>query len=114
MSNQILTILTICVPIITSLISGITSYILAVKNSNKEIEKLKEQHKHDLENMKENHKLEMEKLKSQQEHEKEMKNQNFSEQLGAGLFQTITQNQKFQEFMSKEFEKAIKGDKRNG
>lgn len=100
MSNEILTVLTICVPIITALISGIVSYILSVKNSNKEIEKVRELHKNELENMKENHQLEMEKIEMQQKHEKDMKNQEVINQLGAKLVGQIITNESLQNLIT--------------
>lgn len=107
MSNEVLSILTICVPIITALVSGILSYMLAVKNSNKEIEKVREQHKNELESMKENHKLEMEKLNNQQNHEKQMKNQEIAGQIGAGLFSKMFENPTVQDLLGQEITKAF-------
>ena len=75
------------VSILASIISGISSYLVArnksasdiqaLKESNEhEIEKLMKQHEVDLDNLKETHKLEMEKLEAEHRYSLELANSN--------------------------------------
>lgn len=132
MSNEILSVLSIIVPIFTALISGLISYALAVKKAKKDleniqvqhqqdIEKLEKQHTLDLETLSEQHKNEMEKIFSQYQHESNMKEKDNVEQLGMGmvsaLFKPITENETFKKLIDKKLKEKLdaeKGDKNNG
>lgn len=138
MSNEVLSILTITVPIIAALISGIFSYVLAVKKANKEIESLAEQHKHDLDKIEkqhsqdmetlgekhrqaldtlaETHKLEMEKIQRQHEHERHMKEQENSEKLSmeiiGSLMGSVLESDEYKKLLAKSFDKSAKKNRK--
>ena len=134
MSNEVLSILTITVPIITALVSGIFSYVLAVKKSNKDIEKISAQHKQDLEKLEkqhnqdletlgerhkqdletitQTHKLEMEKIQLQQAHERQMKEQENIGKMSMGilgpLLTSVVESDAYQKLLSDSFGEAPK------
>ena len=51
------------IAIAPAIISGIVSYILAIRKSSKEMEQLSEKHKQELETLREQYKLEIEKIR---------------------------------------------------
>lgn len=91
------------VSILASIISGISSYLVArnksasdiqaLKESNEhEIEKLMKQHEVDLDNLKETHKLEMEKLEAEHRYSLELANSNAQNEMTKQLMGSFVGN----------------------
>lgn len=91
------------VSIIASIVSGISSYLVArnksasdiqtLKESNEhEIEKLMKQHEVDLDNLKETHKLEMEKLEAEHRYSLELANSNAQNEMTKQLMGSLVGN----------------------
>ncbi len=72
-----------------AVISGVVSYILAIRKSAKEIEQMTEKHKQEIEILHEQYKLEIEKIQVQQEHEKKIKEQEVGAKLGAEVISSL-------------------------
>lgn len=91
------------VSILASIISGISSYLVArnksasdiqaLKESNEhEIEKLMKQHEVDLDNLKETHKLEMEKLEAEHRYSLELASSNAQNEMTTQLIGSMVGN----------------------
>ncbi|RGJ10940.1 hypothetical protein [Collinsella sp. TM09-10AT] len=100
---ELSTIAPYIVSIIASIVSGISSYLVArnksasdiqtLKESNEhEIEKLMKQHEVDLDNLKETHKLEMEKLEAEHRYSLELANSNAQNEMTKQLMGSLVGN----------------------
>lgn len=111
------------VSILASIISGISSYLVArnksasdiqtLKESNEhEIEKLMKQHEVDLDNLKETHKLEMEKLEAEHKYSLELANSNaqneMTKQLMGSFVGTIMTAPQMQDLFASTLADSIK------
>lgn len=111
------------VSILASIISGISSYLVArnksasdiqtLKESNEhEIEKLMKQHEVDLDNLKETHKLEMEKLEAEHRYSLELANSNaqneMTKQLMGSFVGTIMAAPQMQDLFANTLADSIK------
>ena len=72
-----------------AVVSGVVSYILAIRKSAKEIEQMTEKHKQEMETLREQYKLEIEKIQVQQEHEKEIKEQEAKAKIGGDVISSV-------------------------
>lgn len=75
------------VSVVCALISGITSYTVARRQSKEDIKRLEKTYELDLE--KEKHKLEIDKLELEHKHQLELQQKQFENQLGGGVINTL-------------------------
>ena len=120
---ELSTIAPYIVSIIASIVSGISSYLVArnksasdiqtLKESNEhEIEKLMKQHEVDLDNLKETHKLEMEKLEAEHRYSLELASSNaqneMTKQLMASFVGNMMSAPQMQDLLTNVFADSIK------
>ena len=72
-----------------AVVSGVVSYLLAIRKSAKEIEQMTEKHKQEMETLREQYKLEIEKIQVQQEHEKKIKEQEAGVKIGGEILSSL-------------------------
>ncbi len=88
-----------------AIVSGIFSYILAIRKAAKEMEQMAERHKQVIETLREQYKLEIEKIRVQQEHEKELKEQEAGAKVGGEIISSVITGL----MESEEMKKSING-----
>ena len=88
-----------------AVVSGVVSYLLAIRKSAKEIEQMTEKHKQEMETLREQYKLEIEKIRVQQEHEKELKEQEAGAKVGGEIISSVITGL----MESEEMKKSING-----
>lgn len=89
-------------------ISGVVSYILAIRKSAQEMEQMAEKHRHEIDTLHEQYKLEIEKLQVQQEHEKKLKEQEVGAKLGGEVLSSVMVGIMGSESMKKNIEEMVK------
>lgn len=72
-----------------AIVSGVFSYILAIRKSSKEMAQMAEKHKQEMETLREQYKLEIDKIQVQQEHEKKLKEQEAGVKIGREILSSL-------------------------
>ena len=88
-----------------AIVSGIFSYILAIRKAKKEMEQMAERHNQEMETLREQYKLELEKIRVQQEHEKKLKEQETVAKVGGEIISSVRTGL----IESEEMKKSING-----
>ena len=75
--------------VVCAIISGITSYVAARRQSKSDLQKLMKQHELDIEKEREKFAMEKEKMELEHEHQMKLKQKEMENQLGTDLISTI-------------------------
>ena len=105
---------TLAIATVPSIVTGIISYIAAIRNSKSQIEAIKEQNKADIEKLIEQHKINIEALKEKHRLDMESKEQEYKHQIEVMKLQSQNELTKEEEMMKNQLAFNLLGGAASG